>query len=426
MVREEFLHYIWKYRMFDTEYLSYRENRIEVLDTGLHNHSSGPDFFSAKIRIGSTLWAGNVEIHVKASDWFRHNHQADPAYDNIILHLVYDPDMAVYRKNGEEIPFARLAFYPGLLKKYKELIQNTENRECYRLLGKMEAVFYRDWMGKLGMMRLERRVNDIHERLKENCFDWDETLYQLLAGAFGANRNHEPFLLLSRAVPLKFIYRYRQNPLILNAAFFGQAGFLDEVLTDDTWYSQLQREYRTLQKVLPDPLPGKHLWKTMRARPASFPAVRIPQLISLVKNSFPLMENLLKMTSAKEIIRVFSGSIEHYWTGHFLYGISGRRPEYMPSPETCRLWIMNAVVPMVFCYGKLRNKQELVEQAMGLLEQLPPESNEIITKWKPFQVHAKNAFDSQSLIELSTRFCQQGRCTDCMVGHRVLSGVVKR
>jgi hypothetical protein len=163
----------------------------------------------------------------------------------------------------------------------------------------------------------------------------------------------------------------------------------------------------------------------MRARPASFPVVRIPQLISLVKKCFPLMENLMKMNTTKEIIGVFSSSIENYWTEHFLYGISGRRPEYMPSTETYRLWIMNAVVPMVFCYGKLRNKQELVEQAMNLLEQLPPESNEIITKWKQFHVYASNAFDSQSLIELSTRFCQPGRCTECMLGHKVLADVLK-
>ena len=254
MVKEEFLHYIWKYRMFDSEYLYYKGEKIEVLGTGIHNQSSGPDFFNARIRIGDTLWAGNVEIHVRASDWFRHNHQADPAYDNIILHLVYDPDMAVYRKNGEEIPFARLAFYPGLLRKYEELLQNTDHRECYRLFGRIEPVFYRDWIGKLGLIRLERRVNDIHDRLKENNFDWDETLYQLLAGAFGANRNYEAFLMLSRAVPLKFIYRYRQNPLALNAAFFGQAGFLDETLTDDVYYGQLQREYRSLQKVLPEKL----------------------------------------------------------------------------------------------------------------------------------------------------------------------------
>ncbi len=421
MIKEEFLHFIWKYRLFDTEYCYFRNKAVKIIDTGIHNFSSGPDFFNARVKIGDTLWAGNVEIHVKASDWFRHNHPEDPAYDNIILHFVYDPDMAIYRRNGEEIPFIRAAFHPGLLKTYKSLVQEREDPGCYQVFSKMDSLFYYDWTGKLGIDRLDRRIKEIHERLVENHFDWDEVLYQRLASAFGANQNGEPFLMLSRAVPLKFVYKNRSNPTTLNASFFGQAGYLDETLTDDAYYQQLQREYSSLKTYLPDALPGKHLWKLMRLRPQSFPAVRIPQFIYLVRNTFPLMNNLLQIKNADELAEYLRESIMNYWTDHFLYGTSGRRPEYMPSPDTCKLWILNAIIPIVFCYGRIKKKQSISDYAIQLLEELPPENNEILKKWNKFGIKAKNAFDSQALIELKTRYCDKRKCTDCMIGHKILS-----
>jgi hypothetical protein len=420
MIKEEFLHYIWKYRLFDSEYFYFKDNRIEVVETGQHNLSSGPDFFNAKIKIGNTVWAGNVEIHVKASDWYKHNHHEDPAYDNIILHLVHNPDRAVYRRNGEEIPFVRLGFHPGLLKTYNKLLQKSDNPVCYNVFARMDPVFYHEWTGRLGIIRLERRVNDIMAKLAKYQYDWNEILYQHLAAAFGLNQNSDPFRLLSQAVPLKFIYKNRLNPSALNAAFFGQAGFLDETISDDPYYQQLQREYSSLKIYLPDPLPGKHLWKLMRLRPPAFPVVRIPQLISLVKNSFPLMEKLLENKDSRDLMDLFSKNIKNYWTEHFLYGKSGRRAEYMPSADTYRIWILNAVVPIIFSYGKARNIESICNRAIALLEELPPENNEILKKWNKFGIRACNAFESQSLIELKTRFCDTDRCIDCMIGNKIL------
>jgi hypothetical protein len=425
MIKEDFLHFIWKYKLYDPEYFFYRNNRIEVVETGQHNLSSGPDFFNSKIRIGDTLWVGNVELHVKASDWYKHKHETDPVYDNIILHVVYDPDIAVYRKNGEEIPFVRLAFHPKLLKQYENLLNEKENKPCYPFFAKIDRVYYRDWIGKLGIGRLERRVDEILDSLKLNHYDWNETLYIYLAAAMGANQNREPFKILARSVPLRFIYKHRDNPLILNAAFFGQAGFLDETLSDDYYYTSLQKEYQSLKKYLPEPLPGKYVWKLMRIRPAAFPVVRIPQLIALVKNSFPLIERIIQMAKVNEISSLFSESIKNYWTDHFLYGQPERRPEYLPSPETFRTWILNAIIPVLFTYGKIRNNENFTEYAVDLLEQLPPENNEILKKWNKFGICAENAFDSQSLIELKSRYCDLGRCTECMTGQKYLSNAGK-
>ncbi|MFW5820117.1 MAG: DUF2851 family protein [Bacteroidota bacterium] len=426
MIREEFLHFLWKYNLFDPEYLYYKNQKIEVVDTGQHNMSSGPDFFNARIRIGETLWAGNVEIHVKASDWFVHNHESDPAYDNIILHLVYDPDIAVYRNNGEEIPFARLAFHPRLIKKYQELITEKEDRKCYSFFSKTDGVFYQDWIGKLGINRIERRVGELRCDLEETDFDWEETLYRLLAAAFGTKQNRDPFILLARAVPLKFVYKYRENPVVLNAAFFGQAGFLDETLTDDHYYSKLQKEYNIQRLNLPEALPGKHLWKLMRARPPAFPSVRIPQFIQMVKQIFPFVENLKRLRTAKELRNYMKNAVSNYWTEHFLYGQSGRRKEYIPSTATCNLWILNAIIPFIFTFGKIRNQEEFMQLSLKLLEELPAENNEILKKWNKFGVIAKSAFDSQALIELKTRFCDMERCTECMIGHKILLDAEKK
>jgi hypothetical protein len=420
MIKEDFLHFLWKYKLFDPDYMFYKKAKVEIIDTGLHNHSSGPDFFNAKIKIGETLWAGNVEIHIKASDWFKHRHEEDPAYDNIILHLVYDPDISVYRKNGEEIPFVRLGFHPGLIERYKTLTEIKEDRECYHFFARSEPVFYQDWISKLGITRLERRVERLAAELEDNQYDWDTTLYHMLAYSFGMKQNSEPFLMLARAVPLKVIYKFRENSLSLNAVFYGQAGFLNETLSDDSYYTRLQKEYTSLKDLLPEALPGSHLWKFMRSRPPAFPTVRIPQFISLVKNTFPTIDTLLSISSIKELRDFFTVHLSNYWVDHFLYGLPGRRSTYMPGKGTLNLWILNTMIPFFFCYGKYRKKEAFLHLALKLMEDLPPENNEILKKWNKFGVRAKNAFDSQALIELKTRYCEKARCTECMIGHKIL------
>ena len=420
---EEFLHYIWKNRLFQTEYLIYGNERLEVIDPGLHNHSSGPDFFNARIKIGNTLWAGNVEVHIRASDWLRHGHQKDPAYDSVILHAVFDNDLAVFRKNGDEIPAVRLSFHPSLLDKYSLLLKREgDRRECRNHIPFFESVFIRDWLGKLMIERLEEKTGNLLPVLKESHYDWDHTLYISLAMAFGMKLNAEPFRLLAESVPLKFVLQNRDAPKTVNAAFFGQAGFLDEIISDDPYYEMLQKEYKSIESLLPPPLPGKHIWKFMRARPAGFPTVRIPQLISVLVNIFPVFERLTEAGEAGEIRKILASGFKNYFVSHFLYGKPGRRKKSHPGKETLDLLLINAVVPLVFLYGKFRMKNDVRDMALNLLEDLSPENNEIIKKWNNFGLEANNAFDSQAVIQLETRYCLQGRCIDCSFGNRILTG----
>lgn len=420
MIQEEFLHYIWQYSLYENEYLFYRGNPVRVIHPGVYNSGSGPDFSNARIWIGDTLWAGNVEIHNRASDWFRHRHEDDPAYESIILHLVYDPDRAVYRKNGEEIPFVRLSFHPGILEKYQELVEAGGNPLCHRFFGQSDKLFYHDWIGKLGAGRLERRVKEVENLLKANMYDWDQVLYSLLAKAFGSNVNAQPFFMLSHAVPLRFVYKNRENAFSLNAAFYGQAGFLDEALSDDSYYLSLQREYRIISRVLPEPLPGKYLWKRMRLRPPAYPVVRIAQFIFLVRHLFPFFEALLKIESVSELLGRLESSLKYYQGEHFLYRLPGRKAAFLPGKESLESWIINAVIPLLFTWGRMRNAMKITDRAISFLEQIAAENNEIIKKWNKFGVIAQNAFESQALIELKNRYCMQRNCTQCMIGHKIL------
>ncbi len=419
-IDENFLHYIWNYNLFNPDYLQFQGAKIEVLDRGTGNKSSGPDFFNAKIRMNNTVWAGNVEIHVKASDWFRHGHQDDPAYDNIILHVVFDDDMAVYRKNGEEIPFIRINFNPGLFEKYKKLISKGGEPECVKYIPGLELVYVRDWLGKLMINRLFHKSEQTGQLLRDNHYDWEDALYKILAQSFGMKLNAQPFLHLAETVPLQFVMKNRKSPLTLNAAFFGQAGFLDEIISDDVYYSGLQKEYMSIRQLLPSPFLKRHLWKTMRSRPSGFPLVRIPQFIQFVKTSFPLFEKIIQEEDVKILNGLIRKGTDKYWVHHFLYGKSGRRKQYMPGNDTIRGIIINSFVIIQFYYGYMKKDESMKGRALELLENLPPENNEIIKKWDKFGMKAENAFDSQALIELETRYCRPRKCLDCMIGLRVL------
>ncbi len=419
-IREEFLHYIWQYRFFHTDYLSYGEERVEVIDPGIHNFSSGPDFFNARVKIGGTMWAGNVEVHVKASDWLRHGHQHDNAYDSVVLHVVYDNDLAVYRTNGEEIPCVRLNFSPAVLNKYLALTDNRTSRICTGEIVNLDRIFVRDWTGKLLVERLEEKTSVTENILKENHYDWEDALYKTLAVAFGMKLNAEPFRLLASCIPLKFILKNRNNPLTVNAAFFGQAGFLDELITDDTYYGMLMREYSSVRELLPPALPRKHMWKFMRSRPAGFPTARIPQFMNLVCNAFPLFEKIISATQTADIRKLLSFNTKNYWVDHFLYGQRGRRKLSIPGRDTIDTLIINAIIPVLFLYGKFALREDLTGRALELLEELPAEMNEITKKWDTFGIRSLNAFDSQAVIHLETRYCAKQRCLGCLFGHKIL------
>ncbi len=391
-IREEFLHYIWKYRFFHSDYLYFDNEPVEVIEPGEHNFSSGPDFFNARIKIGQTVWAGNVEVHVRASDWIRHGHQHDEAYDSVILHVVYDNDLAVYRMNGEEIPCVRLNFSTSVLDKYLSLTDNRKDRVCTDGISRLDKIFIRDWTGKLLVERLGEKTTTIADILRENHYDWEDALYKSLAVAFGMKLNAEPFRLLAASVPLKFVLKNRKNPLSINAAFFGQAGFLDELISDDPYFEMLMREYTSIREILPPAVLQKYHWKFMRSRPAGFPTARIPQFLNLVCNAFPFFEKVASAVTVDEIRDLLSVSTKNYWVDHFLYGKPGRRKLSVPARETLDILIINAILPLLFLYGKFLKNGEISDRVIEFMEDLPAEMNEITKKWNTFGITCGECF----------------------------------
>lgn len=419
-ISEEYLQFAWKYSLFHHDNLEYCNEKLIISDPGEHNKYSGPDFFNARIKIGNTVWAGNVEIHVKASDWFRHGHESDPSYDSIILHVVWEYDCDVFRINGEKIPVLQIKLIHRHLEKYHKLILSNTEIHCYNKLENINRVFFRDWITKMMISRLEYKVNQVNNVLESNKFDWEETFYRFLARSFGFNVNSIPFSILAETVPLKILLKYRNNPDTINAVLFGQAGFLEDKISGDKYYDTLHKEYKSIGKILPPRVLHDHSWKFMRLRPASFPTVRISQFANLVISSFPLFALI---TECKEILKlknIFKVNTEKYWENHKLFGNIKNKKNYRMGDDSIMLIIINAVLPVLFSYGKFRMRNELQDRVLRFYEELAPEKNKITASWKKLGFGPDNAFDSQGLIHLTNNYCRQAKCIECLIGQRII------
>jgi hypothetical protein len=419
-IREDFLHFIWENRLYEPDSLLIRQEKVEVLNTGQHNFSSGPDFFNARIRIGNTQWAGNVEIHVKASDWFRHKHEEDPSYYNVILHVVYENDCILERPGGEEIPCMVLKIDEKLKKNYNQLVYASENIPCSAHIQRIDKIYWSDWITKLMIARLEEKTAEVDRVLSENKYNWEETLYFFLGRSFGFKINVLPFESLIRTVPLNLLLRFRKNPLTINAILFGQAGFLEDLLTEDVYYAALQREYHSLVKTLPPRILDKSCWKFMGARPGNFPPVRIAQFAKVIEQQYPLFANLTDHPILKTWKMVLESGTDKYWENHYLFGKSGKKRKIKMGKMGEDLIVLNAFIPVIFHYGSFRRRIDLKDKILSLLEELPAEQNLILRRWKKFGIKAGNAFESQALIHLATRYCRQKRCLECMIGSRII------
>ena len=295
-MNEDFLHYAWKYRLFDIENLmSHQGHSLILVDTGRLNGDSGPDFFEARIQIDGLLWVGNVEIHLRSSDWYRHKHDKDLAYNNVILHVVLKNDRDVVLSDGRLLPCLELKIPEVFLSKYQSLMSSQSWIPCQVDIPKLNNFFVNHWLDRMLLERLERKSDEIKKMYDQNSNSWEETFSQLLARYFGMKVNADPFEQLARSVPLKILAKQKNSLLQLEAIFFGQAGFLDDVNTDDQYYTNLQTEYCFLQSKFKLKPIEKRRWKFMRLHPVNFPTVRIAQLASLVYHSQSLFSKVINV-----------------------------------------------------------------------------------------------------------------------------------
>ncbi len=424
-MKEEFLHWLWKNRFFDAGRLCDSEaGTIEIITTGDYNRDSGPDFFNTRLRVDGTAWAGNTEIHVNASDWYRHGHHTDHAYDNVILHLVHNDDAEVYTASGRRLLTLRLEFDPALWENYIDFVNNPSVLACAGLIAKTDAFMVKHWLWSLAVNRLERKSNEIREMLGKTGSDWEETLYRLISRYFGFRVNTGPFEMLSSRLPLKIIRKHSDNITQVEALLFGTAGLLDEALfreavTDD-YYLLLTREYRVLKaKYSLQPVDG-WMWKFHRLRPANFPTVRLSQLASLLTHSDGLFSRVLESRDRESLRALLSVRASAYWNNHYIFGMVVPATAGRAGRQSADLLIINAIGPVVFVYGKLKQQQERCDWALDILDSLPPEENSVVTDFREAGLIPESAMASQALIELRTLWCRYHRCLDCLIGSSLI------
>ena len=418
---EEFIYYLWRYKLLDSHLQTTLGENCQVIDPGIQNSNSGPDFFNARIKIGETLWAGNVEIHIHASDWNLHKHQYDKAYDNIILHVVFIEDKKISRKNGASIPTLEVAdkFDSKLLNRYQNLIQSKQRIPCEFQIREVDRFIQNNWLDRLLVERLETKSNDIAEKLEYNNNDWAETFYQQLANNFGFKVNAVPFELLARSLPLKILAKHKDNIQQIEALLFGQAGMLAKK-TGDKYYKNLQKEYDFLAgkyNLLPI---DAYLWQFMRLRPVNFPTIRISQFAALIKNSSHLFSKILESESYSDMLNLFQIEASEYWTTHFTFAKVSEGKSKKLGKAGIQLILINTVAPFLFIYGKRKNKQSYIDKALKLLDQVPGEKNTITQMWTELEMNTKTAFNTQALIHLKNNYCNNKRCLACGIGHEIL------
>ena len=426
---EELLHYVWKHKLFPLKPMTTTDGLpVEIIDPGLSNPNAGPDFFNAKVKLNGVLWVGNVEIHLRASDWFRHHHDQDSGYDNVILHVASDMDTQVYRTNGEAIPQLELHFPPYLLSNYNELIRTDHYPACYRIIPNLQKMLVHSWMDSLRMERFEQKTQQIQQRLQRCNGDWEHAFFLTLARNFGFATNSDAFELWAQSIPLSAVNKHRDDLFQIEAIFFGQSGLLESEMVyvqpgekapqaTLPYPEKLWKEYTYLKHKFDLKSSENIRWKLLRLRPANFPHVRIAQLAKLYYQSQGLLSQLMEAEKIEEVRNLFKVDTSVYWQTHYtFYEISPFQTKFL-SQQSIDLLIINTVIPFLYAFGKHKEKQSLLNRASDFLEKIKPEDNYITRMWKECGLTAEHAGDSQALIQLKKNYCNPKKCLFCRIGY---------
>lgn len=420
---EKFLHYIWQHKLHTAQAFKTADGEaIEVIDPGKLNTDAGPDFFNAKLKIGDTLWVGNVEFHLNASDWSKHKHDADSTYDSVILHVVNNIDATVFRSNGNPILQAQLIFPAELELKYEALLANTQWVSCANKLKDVDDIFIRSWLNATLTERLNNKSEAIFKLLDESNNNWEEAFYITLARNFGFGTNSDTFEQLAKSLPHAYLGKHKDNLFQLEALLFGQSGLLHlKKKEPDAYQLSLQKEYGFLQaKFNLKPMDGK-MWKMLRLRPTNFPYIRLAQFAALIHQSSKLFSKIVDNPSLKNLQTLFNCEPSDYWKSHYLFGDVCPERSKKLGKAAIDILLINTVIPFLFCYGKSKQNETIQENALNLLEKIPAEKNSITENWKWLGIKAESAYDSQALLQLKKQYCDDKKCLRCRIGHKVLS-----
>ena len=427
---EKLLHYVWKHKMFPLGGFKTQDlSDVEVIDVGLHNSDAGPDFFNSKIRIGEQVWAGNVELHLKSSQWYQHGHDKDSAYDNVILHVVSDIDSEVRNSRGDTIPQIVLTIPATLKKDYDYLLSEDRYPRCHKVIPSISQLTLHSWLSSLQTERLERKTKDILHRLNECNGSWEDAYFQTLARNFGFAVNADAFETWAKSIPLYAVDRHRDDIFQIEAIFLGQAGLLNtdaypmrnrNVISGDEYFQRVKAEYEYLAHKFNMVPMDSSLWRFMRLRPQNFPTIRISQLANMYFNRKASLSQVLECTTIDELSETLKTQVTDYWQTHYVFGeVSGKNAKRL-SVASIELLLINTVIPIIFAFGRYSSNEEFVDRALDLLEQLKAEDNNIVRMWRECGLEVTNASDSQALIQLKKEYCDKKDCLRCRLGYHYL------
>ena len=423
-MNEFFLHYIWQFQYFDKKDLSCTTGEaLVVINAGYRNTHSGPDFHDAKLKLDQIEWAGSVEIHIQSSGWREHKHHDDAAYENVVLHVVWEENEKIFRKDGTHIPTLELKdrVAQSLLLQYKRIIHSRSKIPCANAIHAVPDIVRMSMLDKALMARLEKKAQGILEALDKNNGDWEETCYQLISRNFGFKVNTDPFQQLAQSLPFRTLMKHSDRLEQMEALIFGQAGFLTETI-NDPYYLILKREYTLLRKKynLADRQLLKAQWRFLRLRPANFPTIRLAQLASVLYHQKNLFSKIITVESWKTLVPFFSVKPSAYWLFHYQFFKKQKRE----IPSLGRMSIeniaINSIAPLLVAYGKSKDDQRSIDKGVQLLQETGAEENSILRSWDALGIKSTTAFDSQALIELHNSFCIRRRCLDCNIGFHLL------
>ena len=421
---EDFIQFLWKYGYYKKDDLHTLEGeRVKVINPGEWNQHAGPDFFNAKIQIGETTWAGNVEIHLRSSDWDKHKHNSDPAYDNVILHVVHKNDTQAHTASGHALPTIELAYDPAYESRYHQLRQNKRWVACERFLPAINKFEIHFWLGKLAIERLESKSATIQHTLEETKNNWEESFYIQLARSFGLKENTLAFEMLAKSLPLITLAKHKAQLFQIEALIFGQAGMLNQANEEDQHYEAYRKEYAFLrQKHRLTPI-ANHLWKYLRLRPSNFPEIRLAQFAMLVYKSTSLLSKVLETDTMQELEKMFELTASEYWDTHYRFGAPSRKMKKKLGKTTIENLLINTVIPFIFVYGNMKRLEPFKERAVALLEEMKPEKNSIVQRWNELGIETSSAFYSQAAIQLKREYCEKLRCLNCKIGNEIIASV---
>lgn len=421
---EDFLHYVWKFRLFDRAKLATCDGEeLEIFSVGTHNSDSGPDFQNARLRIGQTTWAGNVEVHLSSSDWQKHGHTTDNAYDNVILHVVYRDDQPLTLTNGRRVPTLELQnrISPDLYNRYHNLVFGSQAIiPCEASIASVDRLTLHNWLTRVLVERLEKKSAAVIAALNLNRGDWEETFYQFLAANFGFKINALPFELLAKSLPQNILAKHKNNAGQIEALIFGQAGFLTGSL-NDAYPQKLKNEYDFLRKKYNLAPVENHLWKFMRLRPQNFPTIRLAQFAALVVRSNHLFSKVLEIKDIQGLRNLFAEiKVDSYWENHYRFDVESAPSAKSLGQASIDILLLNTLALFLFSYGKHNQLQNYISRSLHLLENLPNENNHITADFATLGVEIKTAFESQALLELKNSYCSYKKCLQCSVGNKIL------